>query len=297
MEAQMVEHYKALIQQWPDEPIAVDARFELAETMAWREQYEAAVPVLKEAIAKPVRDEIRDKIVLLLGVCLSEQGQFGEAIPHLEQIAQNAAGPLAPYAAFRAGEAYLATKALDKALAKFQLFLDQAAYQQIEGLSDRGLLRLAYTQSQMGQHEASQKTCEAFVARFPKSPLLAEAQFTLGQAFQGQKQFDAAVKAYGAVITTTTSETAARAQFEIGMCQVTKQLYNLAVNEYLKVVYTYNYPHWSAAALCQAADAAAAGERYDDAKKYLKRVIDEFAATEFLPVAKQRLGLIESKGK
>ncbi|MDP6504178.1 MAG: tetratricopeptide repeat protein, partial [Planctomycetota bacterium] len=215
--------------------------------------------------------------------------QDKEAIPLFESVIANVSTPLAPHAAFRCGEAFLRLKEDDKAAARFMLFIDQPAFQNLPGLSDRGLLRLGFAQAQQGQHAESQKTCALVITRFPRSPFLVEAHFAQGQALQSQKQFDAAIKAYAAVIAASANEYAARAQFQIGRCRMEKKLYPEAVQDFLKVVYTYDYPVWSASALCQAADASLAQKKTKEAGEFLQRVLTEFSKTSYAKLAKEQL--------
>jgi tetratricopeptide (TPR) repeat protein len=294
-EAPMAEHYKAVIEKWPDLPIAMDAQFELAEYLVRRGRHELAVTHLSNAVAKPSREDLKPKIHFLLGSCVDEAGKTEEALMHYEEVCRNLGNPLAPYAAFRAGEALLRLNAPDRAVAKFQLFADQAAFQTVPGLSDRGLLRLAAAQSQLGNHAASQQTCETLLTRFAASPFVHQARFIIGQALQAQNQVDAAVKTYTDVVTATTEEVAARAQFQIGMCRLQKQLYTLAGFDFLKVVHSYNYPEWSAAALLKAAECAIGDNNPNEAKKHLQRLLKEFPDSQHVDAAKQRLAFLEGK--
>lgn len=294
-EAPMAKHYKAIIEQWPDLPIAVDAQLELAEYLLRRDQRELAVTHLNGALAKQGREDLKPKIGFLLASCLAEEGKSEEALKHFEAVCANLESPLAPHAAFLAGEALLRLGTADKAAEKFQLFVDQATFQTVEGLSDRGLLRLAAARSQLADHAASQKACELLLARFAKSPFVHHARFVLGQALQAQNQLDAAIQTYTEVVTGTTDEVAARAQFQIGMCRLQNKLYTTAGFDFLKVFHTYNYPEWSAAALLKCAECAVADKNLDKAEKYLRRLLKEFPDSQQVEAAKERLAFIEAE--
>ena len=290
VETLMMDQYNMILTTWPNSPVASDARFELADHHASRGRIAAAIPLLKEALTKPNRDDLKEKINFLLGSCLFETNLDKEAIPLFESVIANVSSPLAPHAAFRCGEAYLQLKENDKAAVRFKLFIDQPTFQNLPGLSDRGLLRLGFAQAQQGQHAESQKTCALVITRFPRSPFLVEAQFAQGEALQAQVQFDAAIKAYEAVVDATSNEYAARAQYQIGRCRLEKKLYAAAVQDFLKVVYTYAYPDLSAAALCQAADASLAQKKTKEAEEFLQRVLTEFSKTNYAKLAKEQLG-------
>jgi len=294
-EAPMAKHYKAITEQWPDQPIAVDAQLELAEYLLRRERRELAMTHLTGALAKPGRKDLKPKIGFLLASCLAEEGKSEEALKHFEEVCADLENPLAPHAAFLAGEARLRLGTADKAAEKFQLFVDQAAFQAVEGLSDRGLLRLAAARGQLGDHAASQKACELMLSRFPKSPFIHHARFALGQALQAQDQLDAAIQTYTEVVTGTTDEVAARAQFQIGMCRLQNKLYSTAGFDFLKVFHTYDYPEWSAAALLKCAECSVADKNLDKAAKYLRRLLKEFPKSQQAEAAKERLSFIEAE--
>ncbi|MDA1141385.1 MAG: tetratricopeptide repeat protein [Planctomycetota bacterium] len=288
-ETLMMDQFKIIIATWPDLLIASDARFELADHHARRGRFDESIPLLTAAQTKPSSEPLREKVNFLLGSCLFERKQDKESIPLFESVMANVSSPLAPHAVFRGGEAHLRLKEYDKAAAKFKLFIDQPAFQNIPGLSDRALLRLAFAQAQQGQHTESQTSAALLISRFPQSPFLIEALFAQGQALQAQKGYDAAIKAYQAVIDATDNEFGARAQYQIGLCNMETKLYDAATQNFLKVVYTYAYPDWNAAALCQAADASIQQKKTAEAKEYLKRVMTEFSATQYSALAKAQL--------
>src|SRR5262249_32510310 len=77
--AQYQAAFTALPDQ-PDLPLAWDARFELAELLAEREEFEPAIKLLKEAMVKELSPELTDKIRLRLAVCLAAKGDGKEAL-------------------------------------------------------------------------------------------------------------------------------------------------------------------------------------------------------------------------
>ena len=62
-----------------------------------------------------------------------------------------------------------------------------------------------------------------------------EAQFGTGLALQKPKQFDRAVEAFADVTRRTSSELAAQAQMQIGLCRAEQKRWQDAVNELLVV--------------------------------------------------------------
>ena len=94
-------------------------------------------------------------------------------------------------------------------------------------------------------------------------------------------------------MAATDNEFAARAQIQIGICRMEKKLYAEAVQDFLKVIYTYNYANWKAAALSKAANASLMDKKTGEAKKYLKQIATEFPDTEFAVLAKEQLSKLQ----
>ena len=296
-ETKMIEQYKLIVAEKRDSEIAADARFELADFYYLRGHFDPAISLLNEALSAPSSKHLTEKLHYLLGVSLAGKGTDEEAVKHLEVVLGDLTSPLAPHAAFRAGEALLRMEATDRASAKFRMFVDQAAFREVPGLSDRALVRLAFAELALSKPAEAQKTSQDLIGRFPNSPLISQARFALGKALQAQNQLDAAIKVYGEILSETTSEYAARAQFQIAECRIGKGLNHLGIDDYLRVTYTYDYPEWNALSLIRAAAIAMGLEKYQDARKYLERVVSEYATTKHAEVAKQRLGELADKEK
>jgi TolA-binding protein len=273
----------------PDLPLAWEARFELAELLAEREEFDPALKLLRDAMVKELSPELTDKVRLRLAACLAAKGEPKEALKNLEPIAANAKSPLAAQAHYRAGECFLQLNQPAEAVKHLALFRDQQQYQNIAGLTDRALLRLGHALAHLKQWDQSRQAHEQVVSRFGNSPWIHEARYGIGWAWQNQKSYDNAVNAYQQVTTAVTTELAAKAQLQIGLCRLEQKRYPDAAAALLVVPFTYDYPELSALALCEAARTFAEQKQHEQAVRLLRRVIRDHPESKWAQVAKERL--------
>jgi len=288
-EQQARDAYKALIAAAPDQPLAVEARLELAELFTRRGEHPEAVALLTEALDHKPTPDLADRIRLRLGSCLQAQQNPAGALGQFDAIAQNDKSPLAPEARYRAGECLLAQEDWPQAIARLLPFRDNGALHQLSTVSDRALLRLAHAFARAGQWDQSRQTLEALVGRYPKSPWFDEARYGIGWSWQNQKQFDQAVGAYQQVVGRTAGEVAARAQLQIGLCRLEQKRPAEATSALLVVPLTYDYPEWNALALCEASRGFLEMKQVGQAGKLLQRVLKDYPGTPAAEVAQKRL--------
>ena len=290
--------YEALIAAAPTAPLAVQARYELAEILAQRtddpDDVTAAVKLLTDALAanppKPLADEIR----LRLAGCFLTRKDPKAALAQLAGLGPKPAHYLTDgKARYLAAEAYVQQKAWAKAIERLVPFRDQGNYANIPHVSDRALVRLAQAYAETKQWAPSLQACQLFTQRYRYSLWLDDAFYGIGWALQSQKQHEAAIKAYTEVTKRTASVTAARAQFQIGMCWMAQAKHAEAAAELLAVPLTYDYPEWSAAARCQAAKAYAALKQPTEAARLYRQVLRDSPTSQWAAVAKEGLGQIK----
>jgi tetratricopeptide (TPR) repeat protein len=85
--------YQALITAFPDLEQNTDARFEYAELLSEREEYDAAIKMLQEALDKEPPAELTDRIRIRLGFCMSAKGDHKAAMAQFAPIAKNEKSP------------------------------------------------------------------------------------------------------------------------------------------------------------------------------------------------------------
>jgi tetratricopeptide (TPR) repeat protein len=283
------EAYLALLAGFPDLPLAGDARFELTELYARRDDNDAAVKLLTEALDKEPPPELTARIRLRLGACYAAKGDLKKALAQFDAVAQNPKSPLAAQAHYRAGECLFEARDYAGADQRLALFRDRGEYQNLPGLTDRALLRLGHVYAFLKEWDRSRQAHEQVAARFGGGPWVHEARYGVGWAWQQQKQYDQAVNAYNQVVAGTPTETAAKAQLQIGLCRLEQKRYADAANALLVVPFTYDYPELSAVALLEAARAFQHLKQADQAERLLRRVIRDHPQSRWAEAARDRL--------
>jgi cellulose synthase operon protein C len=289
------EAYRILIDSFADTLLSIEARFELAEMMAERDEHDAAIKLFKEALDKEPSDnkqpspELLDRVRLRLGDCLAAKKEYREALEKLTVVADNPKSPLKAQGQYRAALCQLELGELDKAVARLALFRDKPEFQNVAGVSDHALLRLGQSLGQLKQWDPSRQALTLLTQRYGNSPWLNEARFGIGWASQNLGQFDPAVEAFKAVTTNTATELAAKAHLQIGLCRLEQKRYGEAATALLVVPYTFDYPELSAAALTEAARALVGDKKPDQAEIQLRKVIKDYPNSEWAKVAQKRL--------
>jgi cellulose synthase operon protein C len=283
--------YRALIEQVGDLPIATEARFELAELLSDRNEYDPAMQLLSDVLDKEPSPEMTEKIRLRMGGIQAAKGNLKAALQQFDAVAANAKSPLRGWAQYRAGEALIQNQQYPEAIKRLSIFRDQGQWQNVPGLSDRALLRLGYAYSHVKSLNESRAAYERVVNGFPSSPWVDDARYGVGWTFQEQKNFDAAVNAYSPIVTRTATELAAKAQLQIGLCRMEQKRYLDAANALLVIPTTYDYPELRAAALLEAGKAYELLNQRDNAVRQFERIVREFPGTPWADAAKEKLGL------
>jgi TolA-binding protein len=287
--------YEALIASFPDLPLAADARFELAEVLAERSEYDNAVKLLSAALDKEPAAATAEKIRLRLGACLTAKGDLKGALDQFNAVAQDPKSPLAGQANYRAGECLMQQEQWAEAVKHLALFRDQPPFQNLPGVTDKALLRLGHAYAHLKEWDLSRQAHEQVVARFGNSPWVHEARYGMGWALQNRPQpdYDGAVNVYSQVVAATATEIGARAQLQVGLCRLAQKRYPEASTALLVVPYTYDYPDLSAAALCEAARALVEMKQQHQAARLLRRVLKDHARSRWAEVARERLQAIK----
>ena len=106
--------YAAHVANFNDTLLGIDARFELAELLADRDEFDAAIKLLKEANdVEPRGDkmptpELVDRIRIRLGSCLAAKKDFDAALGYFDAVGNNPKSPLVAQGLYRAGEVLIA---------------------------------------------------------------------------------------------------------------------------------------------------------------------------------------------
>ncbi len=283
--------YKLIIDQAGELPISIEARYELAELLAERREFDPALQLLSEVLDKEPNPAMTEKTRLRIGAIHAAKGNNKIALTQFNAVASNPKGALFGWANYRAAEVLIQDQQYTEAIKRLVMFRDNGTWNNVPGLSDRALLRLGYALAVNKSWDESRAAYERVVSAFPNSTWGDEARYGIGWALQQQKNFDGAANAYSGVIARTATELAAKAQLQIGMCRMEQKRYLDAVNAFLVIPTTYDYPELRAAALYEAGLAYIELNQRAQANRQFERLMREFAGTPWADAAKEKLGV------
>ena len=300
-EIKALDCYARLIEEYPETSLAVDARFETGEWQADRGEHAEAVKSLRAALDaepndKPVPPDTIERIRLRLGASLFQMKEYKAAASLFEANLSNAKSPYYPQSVYRAGECWFAAGEYEKAAARLALFRDKNEFHNAAGLGDRAMLRLGFALIAAKNPDAGKQALETMLQRFGNSPFASEARYALGGILQGQGKHDEAIRAYEQVVGATKAEVAAKAQLQIGECRMLQKKFAEAANDFLTVVYTYDYQEIANAASLEAARAYAGDGKPEQAERLLQKLMDANPAdSPWHKAAKERLEKLPKK--
>ncbi|HEV7279545.1 MAG TPA: tetratricopeptide repeat protein [Pirellulaceae bacterium] len=186
------------------------ALYFLAESLYLSGKKNEAVPYYRELVEKFPDSNLSADAAYALGVALEETKAYAEAEKvYATFLAKRPDHELAPEVTMRRGEALLqlglAAQASDPEQAKKQiaeadeLFAAAAAKPDYPS-ADYALFRQALAKASLGQFAEAGALYASVAEKYPQSPYAADAQLAAGQMFYRAENFDAAQKAFDAVL-------------------------------------------------------------------------------------------------
>ncbi len=287
------EYYNKALDAAPDSPICNDLRLELAQMYVDRGEADPAIQLLNAALDKNPPADQQQLLRIQLGNVLLLKKDADGALNQAVQALTDSASPHRAAAYLVKGKAMMLKKDWGEAATVLSRYRSGAArYLNAGPVTEEGLFRLGETYAMSGNWAESQATFEYLIGRFGGSKWVPEARFGAGYALQQAKQFDRAIEAYADVTRRTSSEVAARAQYQIGLCRAEQKRWQDAVNELLVVPGTYDYAEWAASASLEAGKALVELKQSAQAKDILNRVVRDHPGTEWAQQAQKRLAEI-----
>ena len=289
--------YQTLISSFADTPLAIDARFELAEMLAERDEHDPAIKLLKEALDKEPSDnkvpsdELIDRIRLRLGACLAAKKEHREAVAQLSVVADN---PKRRWSR-RASTAPASASSNSAKPTRPSPASRSSATSRRSRTSPASATGPCCGSATPRRAEAVGRQPAGADAARPALSATArgshEARYGIGWARQNQDQYDQAVNAYNAGDRRPRpAELAAKAQLQIGLCRLEQKRYADAATALLVVPFTYDYPELSAAALLEAARALSRRQEARPGRALLQRVLKDYPQSEWAEGGAEALG-------
>ena len=287
------EFYNKALEAGPDSPVCNELRLDLAQMYYDRGEMDPAIQLLNAAIDKNPPIELQNQLRVKLGNAYLVKKDAAGAMNQALATLADTNSPLRPAAYLIKGKALMLQKNWPEAITVLTRYRTGAEkYLNAGAVTQEGLVELAEAYAASGSWEESRATYEHLVGRFPTSRWTVEAKFGIGMALQHLKQFDRAVESYSDVTRRTTSEYAARAQMQIGLCRAEQKRWQDAVNELLVVPGSYDYAEWAANASLEAGKALVELKQPAQAKDILQRVVRDHPGTEWAQQAMKRIAEI-----
>jgi cellulose synthase operon protein C len=288
------ELYAKALDAGAELPIAGEIRLELAEMLIARGEADGAIQLISAAIDQNPPQPILEALRIKLGRCCLLKNDVAGALAQAEECLKDTNSPIRPQAYLLKGQSMLAQKSWAEAVTVFTRYMSGAEkYVNAGPVTEEGLKCLAEAYAGVGAWEQSRAAYEHLLARFGNGRFVADARFGMGYALQKLRQFDRAVEQYQEVVRRSNSETAAKAQHQIGLCRGEQQRWQDAVNELLVVPVTYDYAEVSANSSLEAAKALVQLKKKDQAKEVLKGVVEDHPMTSWAQEAQKRLAEIQ----
>lgn len=287
---QAAEAYRELARADDAEPHVLLATAEIESAQRRLPRAAELLQRIQTAARSPDRvpPAILESALYRLGVIQYELNEHAAAVRTLTTLLDRfPTGRLAPSAAYFCGDAALKINQPDRAVECLSRVVDDAVAD--PQLRAPAQLRLGDALIALQHWPRAERTFADFIDRYPDSESIHLAHFGLGWARENQQRYDDAIEAYARVIARSKSETAARAQFQIGECLFARRKLEQAVTELLKVDILFAYPEWSAAALYEAGRCFDAMNKPAEAKAQYSAVVEKYPRSNWAALAQKSL--------
>jgi TolA-binding protein len=297
--------FAELVKQYPDSRLAGEAHYHLAERAYAAQDFAAAIDGYSAALAAAPSAEIAERAMYKRGWCEYQRKSYEPALNNFrEQVERFADGKLYADGQFMIVECLFQLDNHEQTITAFRQ-LDLAKLPE----QSRVLSQLHAGQSavQLEQWQLAVEFLEPLVAENQTSLLANQASFELGRAFQGLERTADAEKLYKQVAEQSRNSVGARSQFMLGELYFAGKDFELALQEFQRLMYGFggdrapaSIKPWQAKAGLEAGRVAAilAGQKEDKeervdlvirAKKYFQYVIDQHQGTDEATAAATQL--------
>ncbi len=293
--------FQALTDRFPNDPLAVDAQFYLAEAKYKEpvppqppneaaERLDAAREMYSKVLALSKDQRLGDKAIYRIGWCYWLTHKYKEAAAEFDKLCQDFGGSeLVPDALFQAGQSYAKAGEPELACKRFEELVKNSKYAGFKCLPEASL-GLGEAKLALNQPVEAAQILDAWLEQNEKHPSAAQANFLLGRAKYDLKEYDAALERFGNVAVLTRSDLAAQAQFYVGQVLQARGDFKGAGLAYLRVQALYpDAREWVAAAMFESGKCCEALGNKEEALKAYREVAEKYKGTKWAELADGRL--------
>ena len=285
-----VAAFHRLAKDWPNSPLAAESLFRVGEAYYESGNYSQAAAAYRQSAQQASTTEIGEKSLHKLGWSFLKADDLAGAIKAFtDQLTRHPNGELSGDARFLAGECHFRRE--DWPAAK-------AAYEKVMASRDSNYLALAMFHAgecaaSLEDWNSSRRLHEQVLAEFAEFEMRPEARYGMAWALQNEGQLDDAITAYEQVTEECETETAAKARFMIGECCFAQKKHKDATKHFLKTVFLYNHPEWSAMAYFEAGRCFEVLRDTEQAGNCYEQVITKYPQHAKVKDAQQRLSQLK----
>jgi cellulose synthase operon protein C len=322
--AKAIEAFETLEKLAPRGQLVAESRLNRAEALLQLDRRDESVPILR-ALAKEGPTTVATQAAFSLGTSQLASGQPAEALATLDEaLKRSSKSPITTALLFRSAEAQLKLGQVADARARF---LKAAEADPSDPWADDAWLRAARLALDTGDREGACRLADDFAARFPASPLRADARliegraalaekrakeaitiltaaladdkpgpdtarsltYYLGQAYRADGQSAKGAEMFDTLAKTPAAPVAVDAQYMIGQGHIEARRFAEAIPAFAK--YLDGKPDGEVAdyALAHLVQAHLELGQPDAAEESLARLADRFPASKALPPTRLRM--------
>lgn len=223
------------LDQFPDDKLKPDLLDVVAQSRLLRKEFDAAGKVFAQLRKDYTDHPLAERWSVRQGLALHLEGKDAVAREHLSQVApQLKDAEIKAEAYYLLGAAALQMDRTEDAQRDFRTALEvKADWRQ----ADETLLLLSRAQKRAGDVAGAIATVEKLLAQFPKSAILDQAYYRLGEYQQAAGDFASATKHFARVLTEyPNSALAPYAQYGKGWCALQQESFKEAAEDFTALI-------------------------------------------------------------
>lgn len=300
-EAESLAAFRRLADLFPNDPLALDALFYIAEAKykdpaapesprEMAQRLDAAREMYEKVLARSKDKRLGDKSIYRIGWCNWQTGKYPEAAAAFDRLRKDYGdSELVPDALFQAGQSYAKAGDPQHAMERYAALIDNAKFKDFKYLPEAAL-GLGEAKLAANQPDEAAKILGAWLEKNGKHPAAAQAYFLAGRAHYDLKDYDAALTHFSRVPALTRSDLAAQAQFYSGQVLQARGDFKGATLAYLRVQALYpDAREWVAASMFENGKCCEALGNTDEARLCYRTVAEKYKGTKWSVLAADRL--------
>jgi TolA-binding protein len=280
------------IKRYPQHPLASQALMQLGNHYQQSRMAEKAMKTYQGLIHLYPNSEWAEEAQFRLALLFKLERRWTEAIEEMEKfIRHHPKSHLFVEAHVELGDLYLLLKDYVKALERYERMIQSHPQ---HPLMKKVYLGIEEGYRNLGKTEEAEKILKEFVSKFPHDDLWFEGHWRLGLLYLAQRKFGDAISAFSIALRSPEERMASQAQFKLGEAYLGAENKELALLQFLRVVYLY--PHQSQVmeeALLKLGTLYIEEKKFSEARRVYRKLLEKTKREDRREVAKRMLDQID----